>query len=73
MSFRRGGKKASLWENKKRSRVWVCGSRDERRETSEGVGKGRGEFFRLGAGNSTHDEREKQKKAGKEKKKKDVT
>ncbi len=72
MSFR-GGKKASFWENKKRVLARGCvalvATREERRAR-----RGEGErrvFSPRSRQNSTH-EREKRKKAGKEKKKKET-
>jgi hypothetical protein len=45
-----------------------------REETDErGVGKGRGEFFRLGADRTRHTNAKNEKKQGRKKKKKDVT
>ena len=68
MSFR-GGKKASFWENKKRVLARGCvalvATREERRARR---GEGERRVF-----SPRSRERGKRKKAGKEKKKKDVT
>ncbi len=62
---RRFGKTKSAFS---RAGVWLSSRREKRDE--RGVGKGRGEFFRLGADRTRHTNAKNEKKQGRKKKKK---